>query len=120
MSHLKPNLPRSWYSLPKKEQQAITAACERAVHVAVDHEEAELQKIWLQLACIVNHKLFGIGKTRGLRFLREWKRVYRITSAFETNAQRDEWLGAEMEKIFGKDGYPHEWVDSLENGGKRE
>jgi hypothetical protein len=24
------------------------------------------------------------------------------------------WLDTEINKIFGKGGYPHEWVDSLE------
>lgn len=27
---------------------------------------------------------------------------------------RDEWLDAQNNKIFGKGGYLHEWVDSLE------
>ena len=121
MSHLKPNLPRSWYSLPKKEQQAITAACERAVHATVNHEEALLQKRWLQLACIVLHRQKDpYGKMRCKAFLKDWKLIYYICSQFNTDAELEAWLKAETDKIFGKDGYPHEWVDSLENGGKRE
>lgn len=121
MSHLKPNLPRSWYSLPKKEQQAITAACERAVHATVNHEEALLQKRWLQCACIVLHRQKDpYGKMRCKAFLKDWKLIYYICSQFNTDAELEAWLKAETDKIFGKDGYPHEWVDSLENGGKRE
>jgi hypothetical protein len=118
---MKSILPKSWYSLPKREQVAIKEAMEDIVNKTVDHEEAEIQKIWLQLGCIVLHKHMKDkhGKMRCMVFLKGWKKVYRVLSEFRTNADRDEWLNKEMEEIFGKAGYPHEWVDSLENGGKR-
>ena len=116
---MKAILPKSWDRLPEREKKAIKEACEEIVNKTVDHEEAELQKVWLQLAVIVNYELFGHGKVRALRFLKQWKRVYRTIAKFNTNAERDEWLEKETAKIFGAGGYPHEWVDSLENGGKR-
>lgn len=118
MGKLKPNMPRSWFSLPKSEQQAITEACSKAVHATVDHEEAELQKIWIKMAVIALHEVFGFGSMRCLRFIKHWKRLYRIISTFKTNEERDEWLKAKTDKIFRKGGYPDGWVDSLENGGK--
>lgn len=118
---MKPLLPKSWYTLPKKEQNAIKEAMEKLANQTIDHEEAEIQKIWLQLGCIVLHKYVKdkYGKLRCMVFLRGWKKAYVQISKFKTNAERDEWLKKEMEEIFGAGGYPYEWVDSLENGGKR-
>lgn len=119
---MKPLLPKSWYTLPKREQNAIKEAMEKIANETIDHEEAEIQKIWLQLGCIVLHKYNQVdpwGKMRCMVFLKGWKKVYRILSQFRTNAERDEWLAKEMAEIFGDGGYPAEWVDSLEHGGKR-
>ena len=120
MGKLKPNLPRSWFSLPEREKDAITEVYQKALHEALDHEEAELQKAWLKLACIVLHSQKDpYGKKRCMAFLAKWKRVYRIVGKCKTNAERDAYLDAEMDKIFGKGGYPYKWIDSLENMGER-
>ena len=116
---MKPNLPRSWYSLPEREKDAITEVYQKALYKALDHEEAELQKAWLKMMCIANHDVLKVGKIRAIRVLVRWKRLYHIVGKFKTNAERDAYLDAEMDKIFGDGGYPSEWVDSLENGGKR-
>ena len=115
--------PRAWNRLRKVEQDEIIEfvreSLEELTRINLDHEEAELQKTWLQYACIVLHRQKDrYGKMRCMAFLKDWKRVYRISSKFKTAEERDAWLKSEMEKIFGKDGYPHEWVDSLENGGR--
>lgn len=119
--YIKQKMPKSWFRLPEWERQQISKICNEGMNAQVDHEEAELQKLWLQYACIVLHRQKDrYGKMRCMAFLKDWKWVYRISSQFKTAEERDAWLKAEMEKIFGKDGYPHEWVDSLENGGRRE
>ena len=80
----------------------------------VVHEQAELQKIWLQMACIVLHKNFGFGKKRCLLFLANWREMYRINSKIEGRTEQEEFLASEMEKIFRKEGYPKEYIDKLE------
>ncbi len=119
MGKLKPNLPRSWHGLPQREKDTITKAITEQYYDQLNHEEAQIQKVWLKMGCIANHKVFGAGAIRGRRWLLQWKQLYRIISKCKTNEERDAYLDAEMEKIFGKDGYPSEWVDSLENGGRR-
>ena len=117
---MKANIPKSWLSLPPKEKRIITELVEEEVRKGVDHEEAELQKRWLQLACIVLHKQKdSYGKMRCMAFLKAWKRVYKACEKFKSGAEIDEWLKSEMDSIFGVDGYPSGWVDSLENGGSR-
>jgi hypothetical protein len=80
----------------------------------VCHEQAELQKIWLQFACIVLHNNFGFGKKRCLLFLANWREMYRINSRIGSEAEQLEYLAGEIEKIFGKGGYPKEYIDKLE------
>lgn len=111
---MKANLPRSWLSLPKKEKDIISNVLQDEINKAVDHEEAEIQKVWLQMACIILHNALGRDKDECLIFLGNWKRLYHVIGKCKTNEERDEYLKSEMEKIFGLDGYPSEWVDSLE------
>lgn len=111
--------PRAWNRLREVERQEIfnyvRDSMEELVRVNLDHEEAELQKTWLKMMCIVNHDVIKIGKHRAIRVLARWKRLYHIVSKFKTAEERDTYLNGELEKIFGKGGYPEEWVDSLED-----
>lgn len=110
-----PKPPKSWDRLPLFERKAIEDYCEQVVNDRVNHEEAELQKRWLQLACIVLHRQKDpYGKMRCTAFLKDWKRVYRECEKYKTNAEITAYLKKEMDSIFGVDGYPHEWVDKLE------
>lgn len=75
---MKANVPKSWFFLPEKEKKAIAKIMEDEVNKTIDHEEAELQKRWLQLACIVLHRQKDpFGKTRCLAFLNGFKRIYK-------------------------------------------
>lgn len=107
-------LPKSWHSLPQSEKDKINRAMTDEVVKQVLHEEAELQKIWLQMACIVLHKNFGFGKERCLLFLANWREMYRINTKLGGREEQTNYLAGEMEKIFGKGGYPKEYIDKLE------
>jgi hypothetical protein len=115
-SKVKP--PRCWQKLRADEQNAIVEyvreCLEELVRVNLDHEEAQLQKTWLKMMCIANHDVLKAGKIRAIRVLARWKRLYHIVGKFKTNEERDAYLDGELVKIFGKGGYPSEWVDSLE------
>lgn len=111
--------PRAWNRLRESERQEIfdwqKETIEELVRVNLDHEEADLQKAWLKMMCIANHDVLKVGKIKAIRVLARWKRLYHIVGKSKTKAERDAYLNAEIEKIFGKGGYPEEWVDSLEN-----
>lgn len=112
---MKANLPRCWGQLPQRERDIIIKeVVAKQINDGLDHEEAELQKVWLQMACMVIHDALGHDKDDCFLFLGNWKRLYRKIGKCKTNEERDEYLKAEMDKIFGDDGYPYEWVDSLE------
>lgn len=117
---MKANIPKSYKSLPPKEQEALRAfvaeTLEELVVQNLDKEEVELQKIWIQYACIVLHRQYGFGKDRLLRFIAGWKRMYHQNAQFATKKEQSDALAADIDAIFGEGGYPHEWVDKLEKG----
>lgn len=111
---MKARLPKSWDRLPPREKEIINQVMTEEVEKQVNHSQAELQKIWLQFACIVLHNNFGFGKDRYLLFLANWREMYRLNSKIEGKEQQEAFLAEEIEKIFGKDGYPKEYIDKLE------
>lgn len=114
---MKVRLPKSWNRLPQSEKDVINRVMTDEVVKQVVHEQAELQKIWLQYACIVLNKSFGFGRDRCLLFLANWREMYRINSNLDDKGKQAEYLSREMNRIFGKEGYPESFVDKLEEIG---
>lgn len=112
---MKARVPKSFNRLPKHEREMINQMMTDEVVKQVLHEEAELQKIWLQFACIVLNKYFGFGKKRLLIFLGNWREMYRLNSKIDGKAEQEEFLNAEINRIFKKDGYPYKYIDKLED-----
>lgn len=110
---MKAKIPKSFLNLPPREKDIINKTMTEYVNKQLNEEEAELQKIWLQLACIVLHRHFGFGKVRAMRFLGAWKRLYKQNERCSDKDKQAEFLKSHMDKIFGSDGYPYEWVDKL-------
>jgi hypothetical protein len=111
----KEKLPKSWFKMRECEREAILNVFNEEYHRSLDHEGAEVQKIMLKLYCIVNHAAFGHGKLRNIRGLQQWKRLYKKLATIKSAEERDAFINGELEKIFGKDGYPSDWVDKLED-----
>ena len=111
---MKVRIPKSFMSLPQSEKDKINEAMTEEVLKQVVHEQAELQKIWLKMACIVLHNSFGFGKNRCLLFLANWREMYRLNSKIEGKEEQKKFLAGDIDSIFGKDGYPEEYIDKLE------
>lgn len=111
---MKARLPKSWDRLPKHEKDIINRVMTDEVVKQVCHEQAELQKIWLKMACIVLHRNFGFGRKRCMLFLANWREMYRQNSKIEGKADQERFLAGEIDKIFRKEGYPTEYIDKLE------
>ena len=112
---MKVRLPKSFTRLPPSEKEIINQTMTEEVIKQVAHEQAELQKIWLMFACIVLNRFFGFGRKRLLIFLANWRSIYRYNSKLKNKAEQTNWLESEMTRIFGKDGYPYEYIDKLED-----
>ena len=74
---MKANLPRSFLTLPKKEKEIINKVMSEEVDRIVNAEEAEMQKIWIQMACIILHNNFNFTKDDCMMFVGGWKSTYR-------------------------------------------
>ena len=111
---MKVRLPKSFLSLPQSEKDIIDEVMREELQKQLDKNMAKLQKIWLQFACIVLNRNFGFGKKRALLFLANWREMYRINNRLKTEAEQTEYIKAELDRIFGKDCYPAEFIDKLE------
>lgn len=111
---MKVRMPKSFTELSQHDKDIIDRVCDDEVQKRTDKNMAKLQKIWLQFACIVLHRNFGFGKKRCLLFLANWREMYRINNKLENEADQTEFLNEYLDKIFGKGGYPTEYVDKLE------
>lgn len=110
---MKCNLPKSFNQLPQAEKDAIQEAFNEQLNRLLDKEEAEVQEIWIKLACILLHENFGFGEERLGRFIAAWHRVYRRNERLNNKAEQTAWLDAEMKKCFPKYGFPQRRIDSL-------
>lgn len=111
---MKVRMPKSFLNLPQREKDIINETMTEEVQKQVDKNMAELQKLWLQFACIVLNRNFGFGKERCTLFLANWREVYRHNNKIPTKAEQTEYLAEEMNKIFGEGGYPKEFIEKLE------
>lgn len=110
---MKCNLPKSWNQLPKSEKDLIQAELNKQLNLLVDKEEAEVQEIWIKLACILLHENFGFGEERLLRFIAAWNKIYRRNGRVQTKSEQTAWLDGEMAKCFPKCGFPQFRIDRL-------
>lgn len=111
---MKARIPKSFTALPQHEKDIINRVMTEEVEKQTNKNMAKLQKIWLQFACSVLHRNFGFGKMRCLLFLASWREMYRINNKMENETEQTEFLQEEMDKIFGKNGYPTEYIEKLE------
>ena len=107
---MKARLPRSWDRLPPSEKKIIAEVKEQEINQYF----AKCQKNWQMLSCIVLHRYFGFGRKRLLSYLANWREIYRLNSKVKSDEEQQAWLRGEMDKIFGKDNYPYEYIDKLE------
>lgn len=105
---------KAWKQLRKQDREVIEKVKADEAMEIVLHEEAELQKIWLMLLCIVMNKNAGYGRKRLPLVLGWWKEMYRLVKKIETKEEMMSYLTAEMDRIFGKDGFPYKYLDKLE------
>jgi hypothetical protein len=110
---MKCNLPKSYLSLPQKEKDAITELFNEHLNDAISKEEAELQEIWIKLACMLLHENFGFGEERLNRFIAAWNKTYRRNERIGNKPDQTAWLEAEMAKCFPKFGFPQQRIDRL-------
>lgn len=114
---MRANIPRSWWQLPQSERDALQKVMTEKVYDLVDEEEKEMQVVWIKLACLLLHDVFGFGEKRLLRFIAAWRRMYRRHARFNRDDKhdRDEWLDSEMRRLFPKGGFPDVRIQEMKD-----
>ena len=114
---MKCNLPKSWDQLPPKEKEIINKAMTDLAYEIVEKEQANLQEIWIKLACILLHDFHGFGEGDLMKFIAAWKRIYARNDRMEDKETQDAWLDDEMAKCFPSCGFPQLRIDELKAKG---
>jgi len=109
---MKAHIPKSYQSLPESQKQKIAQLVDELVTRQVDHEEAEVQKIWIQYACIVLHTAFRFTKEDCEMFIANWRRIYRQNARFQTKEEQTAFIEKQLAFFNGE--YPTAFVDALE------
>lgn len=100
---------RPWDSLPPSEKKVIAKLKEDEIN----QELVRVQIMMLKIACILlNRKPFGLGAMRLTLWLGGWNEVYRLLGKLSREEQ-DEYLDAEMARIFKKRGFPYQYIKKL-------
>ena len=110
---MKCNLPRSFYQLPKSEQNALKESLTKQFHHCLDKEEAEVQDIWIKFACIVLRDRLKLDEEELVNFIVGWNRVYSKNARIKNKEEQTAWLDEEMKKCFPKNGFPQARIDHL-------
>lgn len=112
-SDMKCNLPKSWDQLPQREKELINKTMTEWAYDIVEKEQANLQEIWIKLACILLHDFHGFDEDELLKFIAAWKRIYRRNDRTGDKETQDAWLEEEMQKCFPTCGFPQIRIDEL-------
>ena len=104
---------KSFANLPQHEKDLINQAMTEEVEKQINHNMAELQKVWLQYACIILNKYFGFGEKRCMLFISNWRDIYKMNAKITCKEDQTEYIKSELDKIFHGD-YPTLFIDKME------
>lgn len=110
-------LPKDWEdlkpSVQKKINEIYTEAATTIANQQIDKEEVQMQKTWIAYGAVALAEN-GATKDEILIWIASWKRIYRANGRMKTKEEQESFVSKHLASIFGEDGYPFEFVDSLE------
>lgn len=109
---MKARIPRQYESLSDHDKLVISKVVDDLAYEKFEKYEADIQKIFLKLACINLNNHFGFGESRLMIFLAGFERLYMDIDKLKTNEEVEKYLDKRIKEIFKK-GYPQDWVDRM-------
>ena len=110
---MKPNIPRSWLSLPKKEQKVIEEYVKGVAGKEIEREARIILELYMKMVLCVLHDAFGFGEKRLTMFLGNHRMLFRRQYKMVKQDEQIAYLNRRMEQIFRKDGFPNEFLVGL-------
>lgn len=111
---MKAIIPKSYLNLPQHEKDAIGKMVEDEVNHILEEEEVVLFTQYTKMLCIVLHDYFGFGEDRLYRVIASFRMLHRKFRKAKTASEVNSALDKEMERIFKKNGFPQDYVESLQ------
>ena len=112
---MKPNIPRSWHSLPPAERRALEKFLQDQAYLLADREHEEVQETMIKFNCMMLHDHFDFTEEQLLQYVALWKRTYRRNDRHQSKGEQDAWLESEMKKCFPTCGFPQMRIDDLKS-----
>ena len=106
---MRANLPRSYMSLPPSEKRKIEELAEEQMN----KDMMVMLDIFMKMSCCVLHDAFGFGKHRMIRYLGNYRRVFKKHVKLVRKGEQLPYLDERMREIFGSEGYPDEFFKSM-------
>ena len=100
-------------SVQKKINDVFADAANELANRQIDKEEVQMQKTWILYGAVALAQ-GGATKDEIIAWIGSWKRIYRANGRMKTKEEQEAFVKRHLEAIFGEDGYPFDFVDSLE------
>lgn len=110
---MKANTPKSWRSLPPREQKVIENYVKEVAGKELEREARIILDLYMKMVCMVLHDAFGFGEKRLNMFLGNHRLMFKRQFKMVKNDTQIEYLNRRMAEIFKKDGFPKEFLDGL-------
>ena len=114
---MRANVKKSWESLSDKDRDLIAQLAQEMIQEGIQRgmemNQAELQKIWIQYACIILNDVFDMKRDELLRFIDRWKWIYRKNDRFADKDEQTGYITGRLTEIFDGE-FPYEFLDKLE------
>lgn len=110
---MKPNVPRSWLTLPKREQKVIENYVKEVAGKEIEREARIILELYMKMVCCVLHDAFGFGEKRLTMFLGNHRMLFKRQLKMVKQDEQIEYLDKRMAEIFRKDGFPNEFIVGL-------
>ena len=114
---MKANVKKAWDMLSDKQRNSIIETLRQNMYDEWDEQLCDTQITWIKMS-VCNMFEAGVPIDTIWTYLGMWKNMYRYNARLKTKAEQDTWLKPQLDKIFGPDGFPEEFVESLRNIGR--
>jgi predicted Zn-dependent protease with MMP-like domain len=110
-------IPKPYANLPTKEKEEIKKyMTEIAVEIAKERETLYCQQclgVNIKTSAIALYEGFGMTPSEIIQFIGNFKRIWKYNNRLLDKGITENYLDERITEIFGKNGFPKEFVDDL-------
>ena len=110
---MKANVPRSYGSLPRGEQEKIKSMAYEIAKEQYGHDVMLIMDQLIKMICLTLHTTFGFGEKRLNYLIGNLRRTFSRCIKYNNEGRMLEYLNGQILHLFRKDGYPDEFFKTI-------